>query len=229
MNTADEFDCLNDLRQQFLTAACDCGALRFGRFKLRSGRQSPCFFNMAEFKDGFGLKLLADCYAAVIEQAVNSRSLQFDVLFGPAYKGIPLAAAVAVALQQRGRNYHWAYNRKEVKDHGEGGRFCGAAVTGRRILLIDDVLSTGSAVREALSLLLTAGAKPVALVVGLNRQERGQGSRSAAEELKAEFSLQVLHIAGLQDLVEFAVKRGSIDEEQLQLLTDYRDHFGSGL
>ncbi len=217
---------MQDYKKQFFQLAMAKGNLRFGQFTLKSGRVSPYFFNAGGFDDGESLAKLASCYAA----AIRDSNLPFDMLFGPAYKGIPLAAATAVALfAEQQKNYSYAYNRKEAKDHGEGGMIVGAKLQGR-VLVIDDVISAGTSVRESIDLIRTAGAVPAGVAIALDRQERGQGPRSAAQEVQDEFGIPCIAIAGLDDLLSFLQAQknnqefGGID---LKALHDYRERFGA--
>lgn len=205
---------------RFLELALDYQALRFGSFTLKSGRISPYFFNAGLFCDGAGLDGLARCYAeALIEQAPP-----FDVLFGPSYKGIPLAAAIAVALaRDHGRNVPFAYNRKEAKDHGEGGRLVGAALAGR-VLIVDDVISAGTSINESIELIRAAGAEPVAAAVALDRQERGPDQRSAIQAVSDQ-GLAVVSLARLDDLIEWLGQRAD-GAQHLQALRNYRKRYG---
>jgi orotate phosphoribosyltransferase len=159
-----------DFRQEFIEFALGCKVLRFGEFKTKAGRLSPYFFNAGLFNDGQSLARLAEFYA----KATAAGGVDFDMLFGPAYKGIPLVAAISMALAQRGRNFPFAFNRKEAKDHGEGGSIVGAPLAGR-VLIVDDVISAGTSVRESVELIRAAGATPAGVLIALDRQERGQG------------------------------------------------------
>lgn len=201
--------------QQFIDLALRYQALRFGQFTLKSGRLSPYFFNAGLFADGASLDVLSECY----RQALEHSGVAFDQLYGPAYKGIPLAAAIAVSYQRHGRNLPWTYNRKEAKDHGEGGVLVGAPPRGR-IVIIDDVLSAGTSARESIQALRAAGAEPVAVLVALDRQEKGQGEMSAAAELHA-LGLQVVSIASLDDLVGY-LERSPAYQEHLAAMLEYR-------
>lgn len=217
---------MQDYKKQFFRLAMDKGNLRFGQFTLKSGRISPYFFNAGGFDDGESLARLASCYAA----AITESRLSFDMLFGPAYKGIPLAAAASIALyQEQQRNYPFAYNRKEAKDHGEGGMIVGAALQGR-VLVIDDVISAGTSVRESIGLIRAAGATPSGVAIALDRQERGQGQRSAAEEVQDEFGLPCIAIAGLDDLLAYLQAQQSLhalEGVDLKPLHDYREQYGA--
>ena len=207
-------------RHRFLELALACGALRFGEFTLKSGRVSPYFFNAGRFDRGAALAALGECYA----DAVAAEGVPLDMLFGPAYKGIPLATALAIALAGRGRDLPLAYNRKEAKQHGEGGVLVGAPLAGR-VLVVDDVITAGTAVRESIALIHGAGATLAGLVVALDRQERGQGDRSATQEIAAEFGVPVTAVAGLDDLLAFAARRPGLVQHHEDLL-QYRARYG---
>lgn len=207
--------------KQFLELAVANEALRFGRFTLKSGRVSPYFFNAGAFCDGRSLGLLARCYAA----AIAASGIRFDVVFGPAYKGIPLAALVADHLwHDHGMNAGFAYNRKEAKEHGEGGLTVGAPLQGR-ILLIDDVISAGTAIAESLALIRSKGARAVAITVALDRQERGSDDRSAVQSLRDQ-GLAVICLACLDELVEWIRDRGQ-NPDLVDQMMDYRQRFGA--
>ena len=209
-------------RQNFLELAIDRQALRFGVFELKSGRRSPYFFNAGVFSDGQSLSVLADCYA----QALLDASVEFDMLFGPAYKGIPLAATTAAALwQNHDRQVSFCYDRKEAKDHGEGGHLVGAPLSGR-VVIIDDVISAGTSVRHSLNLIRQAGAQAAAILIALDRQERApSGKRSAAQTLAEEENLPVVAIAGLNQLIEYLESRQQAVD--LDAMHDYRDRYGT--
>ena len=217
---------MHDYQREFLNLALARDALRFGRFTLKSGRESPYFFNAGLFNDGEALAVLGRCYAAAIVRS----GLAFDMLFGPAYKGIPLAAAAAIALaREHGRNVPWAFNRKEAKDHGEGGHIVGHRLEGR-VLIVDDVITAGTAVRESVALIRGTGARPVGIALALDRQERGQGERSAVQEVEAEFGLTCLSILSLAGLIEaLAGAKGDalrISGEHRAALEGYRRAYG---
>ena len=191
------------LAQEFVQFAVDCGVLRFGEFKTKAGRLSPYFFNAGLFDDGVKLSRLAEFYA----RRLIASGIEFDMVFGPAYKGIPLGAALAVELARLGRNLPFAYNRKEAKDHGEGGSLVGAPLRGR-VLIVDDVMSAGTAAREAIGIIRAAGATPHAMVVALDRQEKatenGQDvDYSAVQYVQNQLGLQVCAIAKLADLMQY--------------------------
>lgn len=197
------------------------GVLRFGEFKLKSGRVSPYFFNAGLFNDGLALAELGRGYA----DAIQRTGWQFDMLFGPAYKGIALVTATAMALaQEHGRNLPWAFNRKEAKDHGEGGNIVGAALRGR-VLIVDDVITAGTAIREAIDIIQAAGATPAGVVLTMDRQERGQGELSAVQEVQQTLGLPVTSILRLDDLIEHL--RSSGNPSQLAALQAYRASYGT--
>jgi orotate phosphoribosyltransferase len=201
-------------------------ALRFGRFTLKSGRESPYFFNAGLFSDGESLAAVGSCYAA----AIVSAGLAFDMLFGPAYKGIPLVTATAIALSvEHGLNVPYAFNRKEAKDHGEGGGMVGAPVRGR-VLIIDDVISAGTAVRESLGFIRGAAAQPAGVALALDRQERGQGPLSAVQEVEQTEGLRCVSIITLADLIETLAHppdgRARISDDQLTALQAYQQRYG---
>ncbi len=193
---------MNEWTKEFIRLAIDSEALRFGDFTLKSGRPSPYFFNAGQFNDGDTLGRLADCYADVIAHAVQHQGLEFDLLFGPAYKGIPLVAVVAVSLMRRHHlNVPMAYNRKEVKAHGEGGQMVGAEIKGR-VLIVDDVLSGGTAFNECRPMIEQLGASVVGLIVGFDRQERARHSNVSASGKIEATGARMLAVASLEDLIE---------------------------
>lgn len=205
----------------FLDYCLQRKVLRFGAYTLKSGRVSPYFFNLGLFDRGSDLTRLGQYYAA----AIVDDGLDFDMLFGPAYKGIPLVAAVAMAFyQHHGRDLPWAFNRKEAKDHGEGGAVVGAPLSGR-VLIVDDVITAGTAVREAVHIIRAAGAEPVGVAIALDREERGQGAVSALQEVEQAFALHVLSVARMRDLINLLAARDD-DPVALAALHDYRTRFG---
>lgn len=209
-----------ELSREFIAFACRLGVLRFGEFKTKAGRLSPYFFNAGLFSDGASLSRLADFYA----RRIIASGLGFDVLFGPAYKGIPLAAGTAMALAGLGHNTPYAYNRKEAKDHGEGGTLVGAPLAGR-VLIIDDVISAGTSVRESVELISGAGAKPAAVVIALDRQERGRGALSAVQEVEQNYGIPVLTVASLTDLIDYLSGHPEL-ESKLAAVRAYRANYG---
>lgn len=212
---------MQDYKQKFFELALTKGNLRFGSFTLKSGRGSPYFFDAGGFDDGASLAALSLCYAA----AIKACAVGFDMLFGPAYKGIPLVAATAIALHNvYSRNVPYAYNRKEAKDHGEGGVVVGAPLKGR-VLIIDDVISAGTSVRESIAMIRAAGAEPAGIAMALDRQERGQRELSAAQEVSSEFGIPCVSIATLADLLDYLQTQphGHID---IAAMRRYRDEYG---
>ena len=229
MNHAASTPSQDSLAQDFVAFAVDCGVLRFGSFTTKAGRQSPYFFNAGLFNDGAMLGRLAQFYA----ERILASGIQFDMLFGPAYKGIPLVAAVAVELARLGRNLPFAYNRKEAKDHGEGGSLVGAPLQGR-VLIVDDVMSAGTAVRESIALIQAAGAKPSAVAVALDRQEmateNGQDvPYSAVQYVRRELGMDVCAIASLDDLLGYLQQpqhaSAELQASHAQVLA-YRERYG---
>ncbi|HEY5291088.1 MAG TPA: orotate phosphoribosyltransferase [Burkholderiales bacterium] len=212
---------MSDFRKQFIAFCIDCGVLRFGQFKTKAGRMSPYFFNAGLFNDGAMLGRLGQFYA----KAILAADQPFDMLFGPAYKGIPLAASVAIALAQAGRNVPYSFNRKETKDHGEGGRTIGAPLAGR-VLIVDDVISAGTSVRESVELIRESGASPCGVVIALDRLERGAGERSAVQEVSENFGLSVIAIAGLDDLMQFLGAKPGLRQHLIEI-ERYRQLYGA--
>ncbi len=212
---------MQQYQRAFLELARERGVLRFGEFTLKSGRKSPYFFNAGLFDSGAALARLGRAYAA----AIVASGIDFDVLFGPAYKGIPLAACTAVALaEEHGRDVAYSFNRKEVKDHGEGGSIVGAPLRGR-VLIIDDVITAGTAVRESMSLIEQAGARPVGVMIALDRQERGRGERSAIQEVEAEYAIPVVSIVTLAHVIEFLEAQDEA-AASVEAIRRYRERYG---
>ena len=210
-----------DFRQAFLAFALACDVLRFGDFVTKAGRRTPYFFNAGLFNDGDRLRELGRYYA----QALLASDMSVDQLYGPAYKGIPLAAATAIALAERGRNLPWSFNRKEAKDHGEGGSIVGAPLAGR-VLVVDDVITAGTSVRESVDVIRAHGATPAGVLIALDRMERGRGERSAVDEVRGEFGLPVTAIATLDDLMAFLADRRDLAAWR-GAVADYRERFGA--
>jgi orotate phosphoribosyltransferase len=215
------------LAQDFVQFAVQSGVLRFGEFKTKAGRLSPYFFNAGLFDDGAKLGRLAQFYA----QRILASGIEFDMLFGPAYKGIPLAAAVAIELARSGRNVPYAYNRKEAKDHGEGGTLVGAPVKGR-VLIVDDVMSAGTAARESIALIQAAGATPHAVAIALDRQEKATENGhdvawSAVQYVRDKLGLQVCAIATLADLLAVLAQSGDALGTHHAKVLAYRDRYGA--
>lgn len=187
-----------DFSREFIALACERGALQFGEFQTKAGRLTPYFFNAGLFNDGESLRRLCGFYA----RAIVDSDIQFDMLFGPAYKGIALAAGTAIELARGGRNVPYCFNRKEIKDHGEGGMTIGGRLAGR-VLIVDDVISAGTSVRESVELIRAAGATPCAVVIALDRMERGAGELSAVQETEQRYGMQVICVASLDDLIGY--------------------------
>jgi orotate phosphoribosyltransferase len=220
------------LAQEFVQFSLDCGVLKFGEFKTKAGRMSPYFFNAGLFDDGAKLGKLASFYAQRLVQS----GIEFDMIFGPAYKGIPLGAAVAIELARLGRNVPFAYNRKEAKDHGEGGSLVGAPLKGR-VLIVDDVMSAGTAARESIALIKAAGATPHAVAIALDRQEMATEKHadgttqdvpySAVQYVREQVGLQVCAIAELSDLLTYLnAQPGNAMSEHLVRTQAYRERYG---
>jgi len=208
---------------EFIELARACNVLQFGQFELKSGRTSPYFFNAGKFSTGRAMATLGRCYA----QCIVDSGVEFDLLLGPAYKGIPLGAATAIALaDQHGINVPFAYNRKEVKAHGEGGSLVGAPLVGRA-LVIDDVITAGTAVREVLALIEGAGATLAGVVIGLDRQERGAGQLSAVQELRQGHDIPVISIIALEHIIDYLSSAGAESMELLDAMRHYREQFGA--
>lgn len=213
---------MTDYRQKFIQFALEHNALKFGEYTLKSGRISPYFFNAGAFSTGQALGAIGAFYA----DAIIASGLEFDVLFGPAYKGIPLAAATSMALAQKtGRAIPWVFNRKEAKDHGEGGSLVGAPLLGR-VLIIDDVITAGTAIRESLDLIHAAGATAVGVAVMMDRQERGQTALSAIGELQRDYTLKVITIACLDDLIAYCGENAGLSQARDQM-SAYRTRYGT--
>jgi orotate phosphoribosyltransferase len=213
---------IKSYQREFLDFAIACDALKFGQFTLKSGRVSPYFFNTGLFNTGAKLARLAKFYA----QAMVESGLPFDMLYGPAYKGIPLAAATVVQLAEHfGRDVPYAFNRKEAKKHAEGGVIVGHPLAGR-VLIIDDVISAGTSVRESVGLIRQAGAIPAGVAIALDRQERGTGSLSAVQEVEKEFGLRVVNIASLDTLLRYLEARGDGARGHLDAINAYRGQYG---
>jgi len=212
---------MQDYQREFLDFALDVGVLRFGEFTLKSGRISPYFFNAGLFDSGASLARLGRYYA----QAIVASGTPFDLLYGPAYKGIPLAAVTAAALyDQHGIDIPYAFNRKEAKDHGEGGSIVGHPLEGR-VLIIDDVISAGTSVRESVEIIRATQATPSGVVIALDRQERGQGERSAIQEVQDDYGMQVTAIVGLEQLIEYLEEQPDAAKE-LARIRAYRQRYG---
>lgn len=212
---------MTDTTQDFIRFAIDKQVLRFGEFKTKAGRLSPYFFNAGLFNDGESLMKLGEFYAASILES----GIQFDMLFGPAYKGITLAASIAIALARQGRNVPYAYNRKETKDHGEGGNIVGAPLHGR-VMIVDDVISAGTSVRESVEIIEAAGATPAGVAIAIDRQERGLGQLSAVQEVERQSGLPVCSIANLDGLIKYLQNQPDM-AQNLSAIENYRLQYGS--
>jgi orotate phosphoribosyltransferase len=212
---------VSDYRKDFIAFCVENGALKFGKHLTKSGRVSPYFFNVGAFASGAALERLAQFYA----KAILASGVKFDMLFGPAYKGIVLVAATAIALARAGRDAPFAFNRKEAKDHGEGGDTIGAPVAGR-ILIVDDVLTAGTAVRASLEIIGARGATPAGLMIALDRMERGQGEASAIREIEERHAMPVIAIANLDDLTGWLQGRSGM-QQHLQAIDEYRQLYGA--
>jgi len=209
--------------ERFIEFSIATGVLGFGDFTLKSGRISPYFFNSGLFNTGAKMVELSRFYA----QAISDSGIEFDMLYGPAYKGIPLVTGIAMALaEHHGRDLPWSFNRKEAKDHGEGGNTVGAPLRGR-VLIVDDVISAGTSSRESVEIIRAAGAQAIGVAISLDRQERGQGRHSAIEEIRSTLGLQVISIATLEQLIAF-VEHDRKFIEQAARLSAYRAEYGSG-
>lgn len=217
-------------KQEFVEFLVRCGALKFGEFTLKSGRKCPYFLNVGQFYMGSVFDLLTGYYA----QALHNVGSDFDVIFGPAYKGIPLCVGTATAFYRGYRkDVGYSYNRKEAKDHGEGGLLVGAPITAEsRVVIVDDVMTAGTALRESLEFLKTLGAPRIAgVLIAVDRMEKGQGEKSAVQEVQAEFGVEVHSIVTLEDIIEALYNKPVdgkvyIDDEQMRLIKDYRDLYG---
>ena len=209
----------------FLELALQHQVLKFGSFTLKSGRVSPYFFNLGQISSGAAMRRLAAAYA----EALTLDGVAFDVLFGPAYKGIPLSTAAACALAEQGRDVPYAYNRKEAKAHGEGGTLVGAPLAGQRVVIVDDVLTAGTALREAVAMIRAAGGEPVAAVIALDRMERGKGERSAVAEMEADTGVRVISLVSVREILAYlAAGHGGagITSETVAAIREYQQQFG---
>jgi orotate phosphoribosyltransferase len=212
---------MQDYKKDFIELALDVGALKFGEFELKSGRSSPYFFNSGMFSSGKSAATLARCYGDAAAEA----GIQFDTIFGPAYKGIPLAALTAAGLAaDHDRDVPYCFNRKEAKAHGEGGAIVGAEMS-QRVLIVDDVMTAGTAIRESINIISNAGGSPAGVLIALDRQEKGQGALSAVQEVEQDFGIPVFSIIKLEDLVAHLKSRPDASEK-LTSLEAYRDRYG---
>ena len=209
-----------DFSRDFIALACEKGVLRFGSFVTKAGRNSPYFFNAGLFDDGQSFRALTGYYARTISAA----GVPFDMLFGPAYKGIPLVAGTAIRLAEDGVNVPFAFNRKEAKDHGEGGTLIGAPLAGK-VLILDDVISEGTSVRESVDIIRAAGAQPAGVVIALDRMERGKGALSAVQEVQESFDIPVIAVATLEDLIAYLADSPEL-AANLDAVKAYRETYG---
>ena len=222
MSTKHTTELSEQFRQEFIAFAIKKEVLRFGEFKTKAGRLSPYFFNAGLFNDGESLMKLGEFYAA----AIKNSGIEFDMLFGPAYKGITLAASIAIAFAKEGRNIPYAYNRKEAKDHGEGGTIVGSPLKGR-VLIIDDVISAGTSVRESVELIKVNGASACGVAIAIDRQEKGLGELSAVQEVIKNNKIPVCTIANLNDLLHFLENQNNMEQNLLfGRVDEYRKKYG---
>lgn len=209
-----------DFSRDFIELACNKGVLRFGSFVTKAGRTTPYFFNAGLFDDGASFRALCGFYA----RTITSAGIPYDMLFGPAYKGIPLVAGAAIRLAEHGDNRAFCFNRKEAKDHGEGGTLIGAPLAGR-VLIVDDVISAGTSVRESVAIIRDAGAVPAGVVIALDRMERGEGAQSAVQEVRDTFGIPVIAVATLNDLIAYLADSEAL-VANLDAVKTYRDTYG---
>ncbi len=213
---------MQDYQREFLDFAIAIDVLRFGEFTLKSGRISPYFFNSGLFNSGASLAKLGQYYATAIEAS----GVEYDMLFGPAYKGIPLVAAMSIALAEKhGKDRPYAFNRKEAKDHGEGGTIVGAPLAGK-VLVVDDVISAGTSVRESVNIIEGANAKLAGVAIAMDRQERGTGNTSAIQEVEADYGVKVVNIICMADIIEYLAEKPGM-AAQLEAITTYREQYGA--
>lgn len=213
---------MQDYQREFLDFAIAIDVLRFGEFTLKSGRVSPYFFNSGLFNSGASLAKLGQYYATAIEAS----GVEYDMLFGPAYKGIPLVAAMSIALAEKhGKDRPYAFNRKEAKDHGEGGTIVGAPLAGR-VLVVDDVISAGTSVRESVNIIEGANARLAGVTIAMDRQERGTGKTSAIQEVEADYGVKVVNIICMADIIEYLAEKPGM-AAQLEAITAYREQYGA--
>lgn len=213
---------MQDYQRRFIELAMQSEVLRFGEFTLKSGRISPYFFNAGLFNSGLALSTLGQCYA----QAIIDSGIDYDVLFGPAYKGIPVAAVTVMALSvKHGQDVPYAFNRKEAKSHGEGGNIVGAPLAGKKVLIIDDVITAGTAIREAVDIIKAENAQPAGVLIALDRQEKGQGELSAVQEVEQDFGLRVSSIINMKNLIDYLAEDQS-QQDMLEKMQQYREQYG---
>jgi len=213
---------MENYQREFLEFAIDTGVLRFGEFTLKSGRKSPYFFNSGLFNTGGSLAKLGNFYA----QSIMASKLEFDLIYGPAYKGIPLASALAISLSNDyGRDVPYAFNRKEAKDHGEGGNIVGYPIQGKKVLIIDDVISAGTSVRESMDIITANDAEAAGVIIALDRQEVGKGNTTAIQEVEKEFNIPVVNIVCLGNLINY-LETEKADQAQIDAIKAYREKYG---
>ena len=211
---------MSDFKQEFIEFAISHNILRFGEFKTKAGRLSPYFFNAGLFNDGDSLRKIGQFYA----KAILTAQLPFNMLFGPAYKGIPLVSAISIALSENGNNYPFCFNRKEAKDHGKGGNLIGSSLSGK-VLIIDDVISAGASIREAVDFIYTAGATPCGVIIALDRMERGNTGLSAIQEIQNKYEIPVISIINLDNLINYLRDRNDL-VLNLRAVESYRAQYG---
>lgn len=212
---------MSDYKKAFIEFSISCNVLRFGEFKTKAGRLSPYFFNAGLFNNGNALRQLGQFYA----KAITAAQLPFDMLFGPAYKGIPLVSTIAIALAELGYNYPFCFNRKEVKDHGEGGMTIGAPLSGL-VLITDDVISAGTSVQESVNLIRAESATPCGVIIALDRLEQGSQQLSAVQEVKNSHHIPVISIINLDDIVDYLKETANM-QQNLQAIEIYRERYGA--
>ena len=204
----------------FIKFAIDNEVLQFGEFTTKAGRLSPYFFNLGNCSDGESLKRLGEYYA----QTIQHHQIQFDMIFGPAYKGISLASSIAIALSQKGKNVPFCFNRKEIKDHGEGGKVIGAQIKGK-VLIVDDVISAGTSITESVKLISDSGGAPCGIIVAIDRQEKGQSNLSAIQEMEAKYAIPIISIINLDEIKKYLINNEGLGEN-LRAIEKYQNQYG---
>ena len=204
----------------FIKFAIDNEVLQFGEFTTKAGRLSPYFFNLGNCSDGESLKRLGEYYA----QTIQHHQIQFDMIFGPAYKGISLASSIAIALSQKGKNVPFCFNRKEIKDHGEGGKVIGAQIKGK-VLIVDDVISAGTSITESVKLISDLGGAPFGIIVAIDRQEKGQSNLSAIQEMEAKYAIPIISIINLDEIKKYLINNEGLGEN-LRAIEKYQNQYG---
>jgi len=204
----------------FIKFAIDNEVLQFGEFTTKAGRLSPYFFNLGNCSDGESLKRLGEYYA----QTIQHHQIQFDMIFGPAYKGISLASSIAIALSQKGKNVPFCFNRKEIKDHGEGGKVIGAQIKGK-VLIVDDVISAGTSITESVKLISDSGGAPCGIIVAIDRQEKGQSNLSAIQEMEAKYAIPIISIINLDEIKKYLIDNEGLGEN-LRAIEKYQNQYG---